>query len=245
MIQPEISILIPCLNEEKAIGVCIDKLAAVISQHKLNAELIIIDNGSTDSSVAIIKKKFTNLSFGRIVTEPKRGYGLAYQAGIAASLGKYLFFVDADDTYELNEVIPFVQHLKNGADFVIGDRFRGKMEKDVMPFARRYIGNPILSGMLRLLFTTKINDAHCGMRAVKKEALIQMSLQTNGMEFATEMIIQAIRKKLIIVEIPITYRPRIGSSKLHPIRDAFRHITFMGREFIREIPDNLLRVFQE
>lgn len=134
---------------------------------------------------------------------------------------------DSDDTYDFTDLERFITPLQNGYDFVIGNRFKGKILPKAMPWARRYIGNPILSGMLRLLFCTEISDSHCGMRAFTAEAFKRMKLKTTGMEFASEMVIKAVHENLNIKEIPITYHPREGESKLNAIRDAARHVHFM------------------
>jgi glycosyltransferase involved in cell wall biosynthesis len=157
--------------------------------------------------------------------EERRGYGSAYMAGIKAAQGKYIVIMDCDNTYPTEKIPLFVEFLERDFDFVIGNRFAG--DTISMPWKSRYIGNPILSGMFRLLFKTKIHDIHCGMRAFTKEAYLKMNLKTTGMEFASEMVASAIKNKLKIAEVPINYYPRVGKSKLHPIRDAIRHCLFM------------------
>lgn len=159
--------------------------------------------------------------------QPTRGYGAAYLAGFAAAQGQYIVMGDSDDTYDFTDLERFITPLQNGYDMVIGNRFKGEILPGAMPWARRYIGNPILSGMLRVLFGTYISDSHCGMRSFTAEAYRRMKLKTTGMEFASEMVIKAVQSKLKILEIPITYHPRGGESKLNAIRDAWRHIQFM------------------
>ncbi len=220
--HPEISIVLPCLNEEEAIGGCISTLQRIIAQQHLSAEIVVVDNASTDRSAEIA------LAHGaRVVYQPVRGYGNAYLKGFAEAKGTYIVMADADNTYDLSEVNDFVQPLRDGYDFVVGNRFAGRMAKGAMTFSHRYIGNPLLSGMLRLFFRTKIRDAHCGMRAFTWASYPRMRLRTGGMEFASEMVINAAKADLKITERPISYAPRIGESKLHTVRDGWRHLRFM------------------
>jgi len=220
--HPEISIVLPCLNEEKAIGSCLDKIKEVIKKNNLNAEIIVVDNGSTDNSRNIIKEKQV-----RLIEEKEKGYGSAYLKGFEVAQGKYIFMADSDGSYDFKEIPTFIDYLKQGYDFVIGDRFKGEMEKEAMSWSHRYIGNPILSGVLRIFFKAKIRDVHCGMRAVKKDLLERLNLRTTGMEFASEMALKAIKNNLKIKEVPIDYRKREGESKLKSISDGWRHLRFM------------------
>jgi hypothetical protein len=162
-----------------------------------------------------------------VIFEPRRGYGSAYLAGLSAARGQFVVLTDADSTYDLAAVPELVQRLRNGTDVVLGTRFRGRILPGAMPWTNRFIGNPILTGMLNLLFRTDLSDAHCGLRGVRREALGRLSLSTTGMEFASEMVIKAAKRGLRIDEIPITYRPRVGESKLHRVPDAWRHVRFM------------------
>src|SRR5262249_27533073 len=150
-----------------------------------------------------------------VVTQPVRGYGNAYLKGFAEARGKYIMMADADNTYDFNEIPAFIQPLRDGYDLVMGNRFSGRMAKGAMTWSHRYIGNPLLSGLLNFFFRTGIRDAHCGMRAFTKDAVMRMQLQTGGMEFASEMVINAAKAKLKIAERPIAYHPRVGESKLH------------------------------
>ena len=220
---PEISVVLPCLNEEKSIEICIRKIKDVFEKEKLNGEIIVVDNGSTDKTVEIVKQ-FDDV---KLLFEPQKGYGSALRCGIENAKGQYIIMADADNTYDFYEIPKFLEKLKEGYDLVIGSRFKGKILKGAMSFSHRYIGNPILTGMLRLFFGGNISDAHCGLRAFTKDAYQKMALKTTGMEFASEMVIHALKKKLKITEIPITYYPRIGESKLSSFRDAWRHIRFM------------------
>ncbi len=218
----EVSIVMPCLNEEETLGICIEKAQSTLKSLGYSGEVVIADNGSTDSSVEIAKRLGA-----RVVHQPTRGYGAAYLAGFAAAQGQYIVMGDSDDTYDFTDLERFLKPLQNGYDFVIGNRFKGEILPGAMPWARRYIGNPILSGMLRLLFGTYISDSHCEMRSFTAEAYKRMDMKTTGMEFASEMVIKAVQSELKILEIPITYHPRGGESKLNAIQDAWRHIRFM------------------
>ena len=218
----EISIVLPCLNEEEAIGGCIDTIKAIIVAQRLNAEILVVDNASTDRSAEIAREHGA-----RVVAQPMRGYGNAYLKGFAEARGRYIVMADADNTYDFHEIEAFIAPLKEGYDLVMGNRFTGQMAPGAMSWSHRYIGNPILSGLLNLFFHTGIRDAHCGMRAFTKTAYERMHLRTGGMEFASEMVINAAKAGLKIAERPIAYHPRIGESKLHTLRDGWRHLRFM------------------
>lgn len=218
----ELSIILPCLNEEEALGLCLARAKKIIAENEIKAEIIVVDNGSIDKSCRIALEKGAKL-----VREEKRGYGCACLKGFEAAKGKYLFLSDCDGTYDFNEITKFMDQLKKGYDFVIGNRFKGKMEKGAMAWPRKWIGNPILSGMLRLFFKAEIHDAHCGMRAITQEALKRLDLRTTGMEFASEMLIMAGKKRLKTKELPINYYKRLGSSKLKSFADGWRHLRFM------------------
>jgi len=219
----QFSVVLPCLNEENSIEICIKKIKSVFEKERIYGEIIVVDNGSTDKSVEIVKK-YTDV---KLLFEPQKGYGSALRCGIENAQGEYIIMGDADNTYDFYEIPKFLEKLKEGYDLVIGSRFKGKILKGAMSFSHRYIGNPILSGMLRVFFGGNISDAHCGLRGFTKQAYQKMVLRTTGMEFASEMVIHALKKKLKIAEIPITYYPRIGESKLSSFRDAWRHIRFM------------------
>ncbi len=218
----EVSVVIPCLNEEKTIGVCIKKAIESFKNEGVSGEVIVVDNSSTDNSSHIAK------SMGaKVLYQPVRGYGSAYLMGLEEANGKYIIMADADNTYDLQEIGKFLIPLRQGYEFCIGSRFKGKILSGAMPWLHRYIGNPLLTWMLNLFFGAKISDAHCGMRAVSKEAFKKMNLKTIGMEFASEMVIKALKNKLKIKQIPITYYPREGESKLDSFKDGWRHLRFM------------------
>jgi glycosyltransferase involved in cell wall biosynthesis len=222
MSSPEVSVIIPCLNEEAAVGTVVDHAFEGIRRSGRRGEVVVVDNGSSDDSAAVAAARGA-----RIVDEPRRGYGNAYLAGLAAAQGEYLVMGDADDTYPMQELAPFVDRLEEGDDLVIGSRFNGTIHGDAMPFLNRFVGNPILTGMLNLLFGVKVSDAHCGMRALRREALPVLDLHSTGMEFASEMVFKAYRRGLTVSEIPIDYYPRVGESKLNRFGDAWRHVRFM------------------
>ena len=219
--QVELSIVLPCRNEEKALPICLNKIKEIILKNKIDAEIIVSDS-STDSSPDIAKKNNVVL-----VKHDKVGYGIAYQEGFKHAKGKYIFMADSDCTYDFNEIPIFLNSLREGYDFVIGDRFSYKMDKGVMSFSHKYIGNPILSGLLRLFYGSSVRDSHSGMRAITKDALKKLNLKTTGMEFASEMVIKAVKNNLKIKELPIKYYPREGETKLRTFRDGWRHLRFM------------------
>ncbi len=222
MTEIDVSVVMPCLNEEKGLRICIDKIAGVFAAHGVPGEIIVADNGSTDRS-----RQIAQAAGARVVEEPVPGYGSAYLRGLSEARGKYIIIADSDNTYDFNDIPRFLDALRAGRDFVMGSRFKGTIHKGAMPWAHRYIGNPILSWMTRMFFHTRLSDIHCGMRAFTRQAYQKMKLHTLGMEFATEMVVSAITNQLDIHEIPINYYPRQGESKLKSFSDAWRHIRFM------------------
>ena len=220
---PVISVVIPCLNEAAGVGRCVEKAHRALRQMRVPGEVIVVDNGSTDASAEIAAR-----GGARVIHERRRGYGAAYLRGFLDASGKYLVMGDADDSYDFLDIPRFIAPLENdGFDIVIGTRLKGNILPGAMSWTHRWIGNPILSGMLRLFFHTRISDSHCGMRSFTRAAYQKMHLRTQGMEFASEIIVNALRENLKIHEVPITYHPREGISKLSGLRDAWRHIRFM------------------
>ena len=212
----------PCLNEEASIGACVRKSLDVLRRAGIDGEVVVADNGSADRSVTIAE------SVGaRVVHQPLRGYGNAYLKGFAEARGRYLVMVDSDDSYDFEDVPRFVALLRSGYDFVNGNRFKGGIAPGAMTWSHRYVGNPVLSGILNLFFRTGLGDAHCGMRAFTRDAYARMQLRTPGMEFASEMVIHAAKAGLRIAELPTRYFPRGGTSKLHTVRDGWRHLRFL------------------
>jgi glycosyltransferase involved in cell wall biosynthesis len=218
----EVSVILPCLNEEKTVGICIRKIKEVFAKEGIKDEIIVVDNGSTDRS-----RDIAGHEGAQVILETQRGYGAVYLRGLKEAKGRYIIMGDSDNTYDFHDIPKFLRLLEEGYDFVIGSRFKGRMRQGAMPWLNRYIGNPILSGMCRLFFHTRLSDIHCGMRAFTQEAYKKMRLRSLGMEFASEMVVAALQKNLKISEIPIDYHSRKGESKLKPFSDAWRHIRFM------------------
>ena len=182
----ELSIVLPCLNEERTVGICVAKADAFLTANSIKGEVIVADNGSTDRSIAIASQ-----AGARIIQIESKGYGNALRGGFEAAKGKYIIMADSDDSYDLENLMPFVEKLRENYDLVMGNRFKGEIKKGAMPWHHRYIGNPILSFIGKLFFKSAANDFHCGLRAFSKEAIKKMDLQTNGMELASEIVIKA------------------------------------------------------
>jgi glycosyltransferase involved in cell wall biosynthesis len=221
--SPEVSVVLPCLNEAATVGTCVEKALQTFRRMGVAGEVVVVDNGSTDGSAGIASSRGA-----RVVSEPSTGYGSALMAGIEAARAPFVIMADADDSYDLTDLEPFVEALRNGADLAMGTRLRGRIEKGAMPTLHRF-GNPLLSGLLNLLFRAGVSDAHCGMRAFTKNAYRRMQLQTTGMDFASEMVIKAALAGMRISEVPITLR-RDGRDRpphLRPFRDGWRHLRFM------------------
>ena len=217
----QVSVVIPCLNEAEAIEACVRAAHKALDEGGYRGEVVVVDNGSTDGS--------GDLAAGagaRVVVQPQRGYGNAYLAGLAAARGRYIVMLDADMTYDAGELPRFVAALEEGGDMVLGDRMKS-IQPGAMPWLHRHVGNPVLTGLLNRLFGTQVNDAHCGMRAVRRDVLPQLDLRTTGMELASEMVIRAAKAGLDIRQFPIEYRPRQGESKLSTWSDGWRHLRFL------------------
>lgn len=220
----KISVVIPALNEEGIVGktvksVPVDKLQKM----GLKTEILVVNNASTDNTAQEAKE-----AGARVIYEGNRGYGNAYKRGLNEAAGDIIVMGDADGTYPFAKIYEFIQPILNGdAEFIMGSRLKGEIKKGAMPVLHKYIGNPFLTGVLNALFSTGISDAHCGMRAMTQEAWHKLDLKTAGMEFASEMVIEASRQKLKIAEVPITYYPREGESKLSSFSDGWRHLRFM------------------
>src|SRR6202165_2456480 len=218
---PLVSVVTPCLNEAENIEECVTAALEALRRMGVAGEVVVADNNSEDDSAHLAER-----AGARVVIERRRGYGSAYLAGFAASRGRFIVMADADLTYDFNEIPRFVAALEDGAEMVIGDRM-DNIQPGAMPWLHRYVGNPILTGLLNLFFRTGINDAHCGMRALRRDVLPRLDLRTTGMEFASEMVIRASKEKLTIAEFPIEYHPRGGESKLSSFRDGWRHLRFL------------------
>jgi glycosyltransferase involved in cell wall biosynthesis len=214
----------PCLNEANSLGACITKAQAAFREHDIRGEVVVADNGSTDGSVEIAERMGA-----RVVHVQTKGYGNALMGGIAAAQGGFVIMGDADDSYDFSEVPRFVAKWREGYEVVMGNRFKGEIKPGAMPWHHKYIGNPILSGLLRVLFHTRIGDSHCGMRAFTKAAFQRMGLRTTGMEFASEFVIKASKLGVRMTEIPITLWPdkRGRPPHLRSFGDGWRHLRFM------------------
>jgi len=216
-----VSVVIPCLNEAETIEECITRARAGLDAGNIAGEIVVADNGSDDGSADIAEA-----AGARVVHEDRRGYGSAYLAGFDAARGRYVVMADADLTYDFAEIPRFIEPLEEGADFVIGDRM-DNIHPGAMPWLHRYVGNPVLSGILNVFFRTGVKDAHCGMRAFRRDVLPDLDLRATGMEFASEMVIRAAKENLDIRQLPIEYHPRGGESKLSSFRDGWRHLRFL------------------
>jgi glycosyltransferase involved in cell wall biosynthesis len=218
----EISVVIPCLDEERAIAEVVAWGWEGIERTGRSGEVIVVDNGSTDRSVELAKN-----AGARVVHEPRPGYGSAYLRGLAEARGEYIFMADGDGTYDLRDMKPFLEQLDSGKEFVLGSRFQGRIHEGAMPWKHRWIGNPILTWILNVFFGVKVSDAHCGLRAIRRSTVARLDLHATGMEFASEMILKAAKRNIPVGEVPIDYYPRTGESKLNTWRDGWRHLRFM------------------
>ena len=224
--EMDLTILMPCLDEEENIAFCVDQAMAYIRNHNLMGEVLVVDNDSTDNSADIAASHGAT-----VISEHRRGYGRALRTGLAAAEGDVIIFGDCDSTYDFSNLDPIYQPLaENKADFMTGDRFAGQMEDGAMSFSHR-LGVPFLSWCGRVKFGVKIHDWHCGIRGIRKDALLKLNLQTDGMEFATEMIAEASRKGLRIgeVSVPLKRAQNERQEKLRTIRDGFRHLWYIFR----------------
>lgn len=218
----DISVVMPCLNEEDSVGLCVGKAWEGIRRTGLRGEVIVSDNGSTDNSVAAARA-----AGARVVHQSRRGYGNAYMKGFSAARGRIIVMGDSDDSYDFTALPEVIRPLEEGFDYVLGSRFDGHIRRDAMTWSHRYVGNPALTAILNVLFKLNVSDAHSGFRAFTRTALEKMALQCEGMEFASEIVVKAARAGLRVAEVPITYHPRIGESKLNSLKDGWRHLRFL------------------
>jgi glycosyltransferase involved in cell wall biosynthesis len=218
-VEPDVSVVIPCLDEAESIADCVEEALIALRRAGLETEVIVVDNGSRDGSGALAVA-----AGARVVHEPQRGYGRAYLAGFAAARGRYVVMADGDGSYDLGDAARFCRELDAGADVVIGSRLRGTIHSGAMPWLHRRIGNPVLTWLLNVLVGTRVSDAQSGMRAFRRSLLSRLRLCSTGMELASEQLVRSGRLGLDIREIPIHYRPRRGRSKLFWLRDGSRHL---------------------
>ncbi len=224
----ELTILLPCLNEEKTLANVINEIKEELNKLNVSSEILVVDNGSSDNSVKIAKSLKA-----RVIKEKERGYGKALQTGINKAKGKYIIMGDCDQSYSFKYINLFYQELKKGTDLVIGNRFLGKMEKGAMPFSHKYIGTPFISFLGRKLYKISIGDFNCGLRGLNQENISKLEFTTTGMEFASEMIIKVRKANLTIEEVPIDFYKDHRDRKPHlrAIRDGLRHLQIIFREF--------------
>lgn len=224
MVEIFLSVVIPCLNEEQTIGLCINKCLSVFKKLNIVGEVIVSDNGSTDTSIDIAK----NLG-ARVVACTNKGYGAALKNGFAHALGKYVLMGDADDSYDFNQIDKFLNKIEEDYDMVIGTRLKGTIHKGAMPFLHRYLGNPVLTFLVNLFGKLHISDSQCGMRIFKKNSLNNLKLTSDGMEFATELLLLSSKSNWKIAEIPIEYFKDGRNRKPHlkTWSDGFRHLRFI------------------
>jgi glycosyltransferase involved in cell wall biosynthesis len=222
--EVEISVVMPCLNEARTVGVCVDKAFWALQELGTRGEVVVADNGSTDGSQAIAREHGA-----RVIDVQRRGYGHALRAGIQAARGRYIIMGDADDSYDFTALRPFVERLRAGYELVMGNRFQGGIRPGAMPWLHRYVGNPVLTGILNLFFRSSIGDAHCGLRAFRKDSCAKLGLASPGMEFASEMVVKASVSHQRITEVPIVLHPdgRDRPPHLRSWHDGWRHLRFM------------------
>lgn len=220
----ELTILMPCLNEAETLGICVDKALAFIKNNNIFGEVLVADNGSTDDS-----RKIAEQHGARVQPVSERGYGSALIGGTKAAYGKYVIMGDADDSYDFVNLMPFVEKLRSGYDLVMGNRFKGGIMPHAMPPLHRYIGNPVLSGIGRLFYRSKIGDFHCGLRGYNRDSIIGLDLQTTGMEYASEMVVKSTLNGLKIAEVPTVLSPdgRSHPPYLRSWSDGWRHLKFL------------------
>lgn len=235
-----VSAVMPCLNEEKTLGLCIEKIQRAFGELGVVGEVVVADNGSTDRSVEIAEALGA-----RVVHEQRKGYGAALLAGISSVRGRIVIMADADDSYDWAALGDFVRKIEEGYDLVMGNRFKGGIEPGAMPPLHRYLGNPVLSTLARVMYRIPINDFHCGMRAFTRDAFERMNVRTAGMEFATEMVVSAAHAGLRITEIPTRLYPdkRDRPPHLRSFRDGWRHLRFIltyAPDWLYLIPGGLL-----
>lgn len=220
----ELSVVMPCLNEQETVGACVRKAVTVLREAGIAGEVIVADNGSKDGSVEIAEAEGA-----RVIHVAEKGYGSALKGGIQGARGKYVLMADSDDSYNFSHIPNFLEQLRAGSELVMGNRFRGGIARGAMPPLHRYLGNPVLTGIGRLLFPSPCEDFHCGIRAFRKESFERMDVRSTGMEFASEMVVKASLLGMRVSEIPTTLSPdgRSHAPHLRSWRDGWRHLRFL------------------
>jgi glycosyltransferase involved in cell wall biosynthesis len=235
-----VSIVLPCLNEEDGVGVCVRKARGWLEKSGHSGEVVVVDNGSTDRSVEVATE-----AGARIAHEATRGYGAALRRGFSEARGDWLIMADCDDTYDLSDLDAMVLPLDQGADLVIGDRFAGGIASGAMTWSHRYIGTPVISVLLKVFAGLKVGDSQCGLRAFTRAALDRMDLHADGMELASEMVLKAARRGMRVADVPVPYAERIGDAKLDTLRDGWRHLRYLmlaSPNYLFTIPGTILTV---
>ena len=217
----DVSVVLPCLNEEETVAACVEKARAWFDHAGVRGEVIVVDNGSLDRS-----REEALRAGARVIEEPVRGYGAAHLRGFRESLGKIIVMADADDTYDLLNLDPLIEPLYNGCDMTIGNRLQN-IEPGAMTWSHRVIGTPAISWLLAIFAGSRVGDSQCGLRAFTREAFEKMELRSRGMELASEMLLKAFRRDMNVAEVPISYAVRKGESKLNTFRDGWRHLRFL------------------
>jgi len=222
--DPEVSVVIPCLNEAETLAICIEQVQAMFRTHHLNGEIIVADNGSEDGSLEIAEALGV-----RVVRVPRKGYGSALMGGIRAARARFIVMGDADCSHDFGDVPRLLEELRQGCDLVVGNRFLGGIQPGAMPALHRYVGNPALTWIGRLFFKAPCGDFHCGLRGFTKAAYELMDLRTTGMEFASEMVVKATLFGMRIAEVPTSMWPdrRSRPPHLRSFRDGWRHLRFL------------------
>lgn len=236
--DPYVSIVMPCLNEEQTVAICVRKAVAWLERAGLQGEVIVVDNGSSDRSVELAEE-----AGARVVHERRRGYGQTYLRGFTEARGEFIVMGDSDDTYDFSDLSALIEPLEHGADMVVGNRFAGGISRGAMPWAHRYIGSPIINFVIRVFFGTRIGDSQSGLRAFRRSVPERLQLRSGGMELASEMIVSAARAGMTITEVPAPYNVRQGESKLNTVRDGWRHIRFLllaAPDFLFTLPGLLM-----
>ena len=220
----ELSVVMPCLNEQETVGICVRKAMASLREAGIRSEVIVADNGSTDGSVEIAVAEGA-----RVAHVVEKGYGNALKGGIAAACGEFVLMADSDDSYNFSHIPLFLEQLRAGSDLVMGNRFRGGIEPQAMPFLHRYLGNPVLTGIGKLFFRSPCGDFHCGIRGFRKDSFLRMGIRSTGMEFASEMVVKASLLRMKVSEVPTTLSPdgRNRAPHLRTWRDGWRHLRFL------------------